>query len=128
MQGKLKILIVDDQLALRESVRMVLKDKYAVASAPGAVEALEYIAENPVDLVLLDLKMPKIDGITALQAIKKSHPETEIILLTAYVTLETIQKALKLGAFGYLMKPFDGEELLDIVDRALNNRPSNNHK
>ncbi len=124
MQGKLKILIIDDQLAPRESIRMVLKDKYAVAAAPGVVEALRYITEDTVDLVLLDLKMPKIDGITILKEIKKKHPKIEIILLTAYVTPETIQKALKLGAFGYLMKPFDKEELLNIVDRALKNRDS----
>ncbi len=123
MQGK-RILIVDDQLTPRESIRMVLKDKYAVAAATGAEEALRYMTENPVNLVLLDLKMPKIDGITALKEIKKRHPGTQIILLTARVTLETIQKALKLGAFGYLMKPFDKEELLNIVDKALKNRDS----
>ncbi len=121
MQGKLKILIIDDELAPRESIRMVLKDKYAVAAATGAAEALGYMANNPVNLVLLDINMPKIDGITALKEIKKRYPETQVILLSAYVTLETIQKALKLGAFGYLMKPFDHDKLINIVDEALKN-------
>ena len=121
MQGKLKILIIDDELAPRESIRMVLKDKYAVAAAPGVAEALGYMTDNPVNLVLLDINMPKIDGITGLKEIKKRHPETQIILLSAYVTLETIQKALKLGAFGYLMKPFDHDKLINIVDEALKN-------
>ena len=121
MQGKLKILIIDDELAPRESIRMVLKDKYAVAAAPGVAEALGYMADNPVNLVLLDINMPKIDGITALQEIKKSHPETEIIFVTAYATLETIRKALNLGAFGFLMKPFDHDKLINIVDEALKN-------
>jgi DNA-binding NtrC family response regulator len=104
---------------------MVLKDKYTVVTSAEVEWALEYMAENPVALVLLDIKMPKIDGITALEEIKKRHPETEVILLTAYASLEMTQKALKLGAFGYLTKPFDKDELLAIVDRALKNRLSN---
>lgn len=121
MQGKPKILIVDDQLELREVIRFVLKDKYLVAAVTGAEEAFKYMADNPVNLVLLDINMPKIDGITALQEIKKSHPETEIIFVTAYATLETIRKALNLGAFGFLMKPFDHDKLINIVDEALKN-------
>lgn len=121
MQGKPKILIVDDQLELREVIRFVLKDKYLVAAVTGAEEAFKYMADNPVNLVLLDINMPKIDGITALQEIKKSHPETEIIFVTAYATLETIRKALNLGAFGFLMKPFDHDKLINIIDEALKN-------
>ncbi len=103
---------------------MVLKYKYAVTTSTGAEEAFKYMAKNPVDIAILDIKMPKTDGITALEEIKKRHPETKVILLTAYATLETLQKALKLGAFGYLMKPFNKDKLLDIVDKALKNRPS----
>ena len=121
MQSKPKILIVDDQLAPRESVKMVLKDRYDVAIAAGAEEAFKYIAENNVNLVLLDIKMPRIDGIEALKEIKKKHPDTEVVLLTAYASHEICQKALKLGAFGCLMKPFDKDELLKIVDSALKN-------
>ncbi|MDP3296971.1 MAG: response regulator [Thermodesulfovibrionia bacterium] len=121
----MKILIIDDQVAPRESIRMILKDKYAIAMAAEATEAFKYMAENPVDLVLLDIRMPKIDGITALKEIKRKHPETEIILLTAYATHETTQKALKSGVFGCLIKPFDKDELLDIIDRALKKRHSN---
>jgi DNA-binding NtrC family response regulator len=123
-KSKPRILIIDDQLAPRESIRMVLKDKYDVVTAAEAEEAFRYMSENPVNLVLLDIKMPKIDGITALKEIKKRYPETEVILLTAYATLETIQKAIKLGAFGCLMKPFDKNELLAIVDKAIKNRSS----
>ena len=101
------MLIIDDQVAPRESIRMILKDKYAIAMAAEATEAFKYMAEDPVDLVLLDIRMPKIDGITALKEIKKRHPETEIILLTAYATHETTQSALKYRVVGYLIKPFD---------------------
>jgi DNA-binding NtrC family response regulator len=124
MKSKVEILIIDDQLSPRESIRMILKEKYAISTVTGAIEAFKYMAENLVELVLLDIKMPKIDGITALKEIKKKHPETEVILLTAYATPKTIQNTLKLGAFGYLMKPFDKDDLLDIVDRALKNQPS----
>jgi DNA-binding NtrC family response regulator len=122
MQNKSKILIVDDQLGPRESMKMILKDRYVVATATGAKEAFRYMAESPVDLVLLDIKMPKIDGITALAEIKKKYPHTEVILLTAHVNFETLQKAIKLGAFGCLMKPFDKNELLQMVDKALKNQ------
>lgn len=120
MQTKSKILVIDNQLAPRESIRMVLKDKYTVVTSAEVEWALEYMAENSVKLVLLDIKMPKIDGITILEEIKERHPETEVILLTSYYTaIETTQKALKLGAFGYLTKPFDKDELLEMVDRAI---------
>jgi len=124
MQNKSKILIVDDQLGPRESMRMVLKDRYIVTTVTEAKEAFRYMAENPVDVVLLDIKMPKIDGITALAEIKRKYPHTEVILLTAHADFETIQKAIKLGAFGCLMKPFDKNELLQVVDKALKNQYS----
>ncbi len=126
MDKKPKILIVDDQVELREIIRFVLKDKYVVAAVTGAEEAFRYMADNSINLVLLDIKMPKIDGITALKEIKERHPGTEVILLSANVTLETIRKAIRLGAFGFLMKPFDHDELINIVDEALKNSPTNN--
>lgn len=122
MLNRAKILVIDDELTPLESIKMVLKDKYDVTTASGAIEAFDYMAGCPVDLVLLDIKMPKIDGIKALKEIKKKYPKTEVIMLTAYMTLETNQKTLKLGAFGCLLKPFDKDELLDIVDRALKNQ------
>ncbi len=124
MDRKTRILIVDDQLEIREFIRLVLKDKYAVDTAAGAEEAFKFMADNPVNLVLLDNKMPKIDGITALKEIKRRYPETEVIIMSAYATPETIQKALKLGAFGYLKKPYDNDKLIDIIDEALKNRAS----
>ncbi|RJQ51921.1 MAG: response regulator [Nitrospiraceae bacterium] len=68
--------------------------------------------------MLLDIKMPKIDGITVLGRIKEKHPGTEVIIVTAYATIEMIREAIRLGAFGFLMKPFDVEVLVDLVDAA----------
>jgi len=119
MDKKIDILIVDDEIAIREVIWFVLKDKYAVATAAGAEEALQYLSDNHVDLVLLDIKMPKIDGITAFKEIKKRHPETQVIFITAHVTPELSQDVLTRGAYGFIMKPFDNDELVRFVDDAL---------
>jgi len=123
--NKEKILIIDDEMAPRESIRMVLKDKYAVSTATGALEGLHFISQEPVDLVVMDIKMPKMDGITALQEIKKSYPDTEVVLLTAYASLETARDAIRFGAFDYLLKPFDRNDILQVVEKGLARRRSN---
>ncbi len=125
MNNKEKILIIDDEMAPRESIRMVLKDRYAVSTATGALEGLQYISQEPVDLVVMDIKMPKMDGITALQEIKKSYPDTEVVLLTAYASLETARDAIRFGAFDYLLKPFDRNDILQVVEKGLARRRSN---
>jgi DNA-binding NtrC family response regulator len=94
-------------------------DKYRVASAGGLEEAFYYMAASPVHLVLLDAKVARLDGITILNEIKKRYPDIEVIMLTAYASIETIRKAFKLGAFGFLMKPFDIDKFIATVDEAL---------
>ncbi len=125
MEHKEKVLVIDDELAPRESIRMVLKDQYAVSTASGAIEGLNIISEDPVDLIVMDIKMPKMDGITALQEIKKMHPDTEVILLTAYASLETARDAIRFGAFDYLIKPFDKDDVLLVVEKGLKKRRAN---
>ena len=125
VENREKILIIDDELAPRESIRMVLKDLYAVSTAAGAHEGLDIMIENPVDLVVMDIKMPRMDGITALQEIKKKHPDTEVVLLTAYASLETARDAIRFGAFDYLIKPFDKDDVLLIVEKGLKKRRAN---
>lgn len=117
-----KILVIDDELAPRESIRMVLKDRYIVTTAPGAREGLDMMSQSPVDLVVMDIKMPRMDGITALQEIKNIHPDTEVILLTAYASLETARDAIRFGAFDYLIKPFDKDDVLMVVEKGLDKR------
>jgi len=123
--NKENILIIDDELAPRESIRMVLKDKYSVTTATGAHEGLDMMSEKPVDLVVMDIKMPVMDGITALQQIKKKHPDTEVVLLTAYASLDTARDAIRFGAFDYLIKPFDKDNVLLVVDKGLKKRRAN---
>ncbi len=125
VDNKEKVLVIDDELAPRESIRMVLKDQYTVNTAAGAREGLDLMAQNPVDLVVMDIRMPKMDGITALQEIKKRHPDTEVVLLTAYASLETARDAIRFGAFDYLVKPFDKDDVLVVVEKGLAKRRAN---
>jgi len=119
MSEKKKILVIDDELTPRYTVQQVLKDRYNVFTAEGGKEGLEFMAQNPVDLVVLDIRMPNMDGITVLDEIKKRYTDTEVVLLTAYASLESARKAVRLGAFDYLMKPFDKDDLLKVVERGL---------
>jgi response regulator RpfG family c-di-GMP phosphodiesterase len=121
-QKKEKILVIDDELAPRESIRMVLKDHYDVSTATGAIEGLDMMKENNFDLVIMDIKMPKMDGIEALQEMKKNHTDTEVILLTAYASLETARDAIRFGAFDYLIKPFDRDDIMLVVKKGLDKR------
>jgi putative nucleotidyltransferase with HDIG domain len=113
------ILIIDDELSPRESIRMVLKDWYNVSTAPSGAEGLEFMSRNPIDLVVLDIMMPGMDGITTLKEIKKKHPDTEVILLTAYASLKTAKSAVRFGALDYLTKPFDKDDVVKVVKRGL---------
>ncbi|KPK01802.1 MAG: hypothetical protein AMK71_04345 [Nitrospira bacterium SG8_35_4] len=101
---------------------MVLKDEYNVSTAAGAYEGLEYMSKNPVDLVVMDVRMPEMDGITALREIKKRYSDIEVILLTAYANLDTARDAILCGAFDYLIKPFDKDDLLLLVKKGLDKR------
>lgn len=122
MDDREKILVIDDELAPRESIRMVLKDTYNVSTATGAPEGLELMAENDMDLVVMDIRMPRMDGITALREIKTRHPDTEVILLTAFASLDTAREAIRHGAFDYLIKPFDKDDVLAVVKKGMEKR------
>jgi DNA-binding NtrC family response regulator len=119
MNKQTEILIVDDQCEVRDVISLILKDKYSVAAVGGVEEAFRYLKVNSVKLVLLDIKMPKVDGITALEHIKKKYPGTEVIMVTAFASLETVRNAVRLGAFGFIMKPFDINVLIKTIDGAL---------
>ena len=119
MLQKSTVLVVNNQLQLREFIRSILKDKYDIIMARGVEEAFIYMSNCQIDLVLLDVKVARLDGITVLREMKKKYPETEIILITAYASLETIREAFKLGAYGFLMKPFDIDKFIETVDEAL---------
>jgi len=117
-----KILIVDDELSVRDSLRMIFKKEYEVIMAGSADEAFEKVQSEKPELVFLDILMPGKDGLQALQEIRESHPPIPIIMLTATKTLKTAVEAMKMGAYDYITKPFDVEELKMVAAKALESR------
>jgi len=117
---KEKILVVDDEKSMREFLEIMLrKEDYKVSLAPNGEEVLRLIERDIFDLVLLDIRMPKMDGIAVLKKIKALSPETVVIMITAYASAETAIKAMKEGAYDYITKPFKIEEIKLIIKNAL---------
>ena len=116
------ILIVDDDPGLRESFRLILEDRYELIEAVDGRQALETVRRSEVDLVLLDIRLPEMDGIEVLERIKTIDDQVEVVLVTAVKTVRTAVAAMKLGAFDYLTKPFEEDDLLSVVRRALEKR------
>lgn len=118
-----KILVVDDepQILLLVS-RFLTREGYEVETAPGGKEALEHLAESPFVLVLSDLKMPHLDGIGLLEQVRERYPDTIFILMTAFGTIDSAVSVLRRGAYDYLTKPLDLEDLVSTVSRALEHR------
>jgi len=117
-----RILVVDDELGPRESLRMLLKPVYQIQTADGGLMALEQIPTYRPDVVILDIKMPELDGLEVLRRVKRIDPAIEVVMITAYASLETVKLALTHGAFEYLIKPFSRQDLEDVVRRALERR------
>lgn len=116
---KPRVLVVDDEVGVRESLRMVLKDRAEVVLSATGDDALQLIGHEHFDVVLLDILMPGLDGLEVLERIKEITQVPQVIMLTATKTVKTAVRAMKLGAFDYVTKPFDVDELLLIVDRAV---------
>lgn len=117
-----KVLICDDELGPRESLRMILKDKYQLVFAEDGQQALNKLTEEKVDLVLIDINMPRLSGIEALKRIKEIDNQIEVLVITGYGSLETAIQAMKYGAYDYITKPFDMNEILKMVEKGLEKR------
>ncbi|MDI7258293.1 MAG: sigma-54 dependent transcriptional regulator [Thermodesulfobacteriota bacterium] len=115
-----KILVADDEKSMREFLDIMLKKEgYKVALASNGEEVLKLIEKDIFDLALVDIRMPKLDGISALKRIKSFSPETIVIVITAYASADTAIKAMKEGAYDYITKPFKIEEIKSIIKNAL---------
>jgi DNA-binding NtrC family response regulator len=115
-----KVLVVDDELFVRELLfEFLTKEDYEVILADCGEKAVELVKSQPVEVALIDLKMPGIDGIEALKKIKEVDPHTLSIIMTGYPALESSIKALRCGAYDYLIKPFKLNELKSSVEKAL---------
>ncbi len=117
-----RILVVDDELIVRESLRdWLTEDGFEVEMAESGPEALEKMARQVYNLMLLDIKMPGMDGVEVLKRSKELRPELPVVMMTAYATVETAVEAMKIGALDYLMKPFDPESLVPLVVKLYEN-------
>jgi DNA-binding NtrC family response regulator len=116
----ISILLVDDEVAFVESLTKRLRlRQFDVHQAFDAETAMQVLADNPtIDVVVLDVKMPGTDGLTAIKSIKRRHPLVEVILLSGHANLETSVGGMALGAFDYLLKPVRLDELVYKVEDA----------
>ena len=114
-----KILIVDDELGPRESLRMILQWDYNVVTVDGGKSALQALKRESFDLVILDIRMPDINGIDLLAEIKRLCPDMEVVMITAYASVETAANALRFGALDYLIKPFQADAVKEAVEKGL---------
>jgi DNA-binding NtrC family response regulator len=120
IMSAVKILLVDDEKPFVETMMKRLKKRdIEVKPAYDGVEALNYLEQNSgTEVVILDIKMPNMDGMTTLKEIKSKYPLIEVIMLTGHATVETGIEGMKKGAFDYLMKPCDMEQLIEKVNEA----------
>jgi DNA-binding NtrC family response regulator len=116
------VLIVDDDKSIRYSLKRLIEGRYGVVTAQNGEEALEQVRRNPPDLVVMDIKMPGLNGMDALKQIKSIDPKSLVILMTAYGTTDTAIEAMKYGAFDYVLKPFSIPEMKGLIERALSLR------
>ncbi len=116
------LLIVDDEPGPRESLRIVFKDRYHCAVATCGREGIEYAKKHPVDVAILDIKMPDISGVDVLRTLKEMDPNIECVMLTGYETLETARAAVRYGAADYLNKPFDVFHVRELMEKCLTRR------
>ena len=118
MDDKMNIMIVDDEKIVRESLfHWFTKIGHTVEKASSGFEALEKLEKNPFDLLFVDIKMPEMSGIELLEKVKTEYPETSVIIITAYGSIETAVKAMKLGASDYLLKPFKPDYLSLVMEK-----------
>ena len=124
-----KILVIDDEAIVRISCERALgQEGYEVTSAASGREGLDFLEKNRFGLVLLDLKMPDIDGVEVLNTINKRWPDTKVIMITGYSTVEIAVQTLRLGAYNFIEKPFTPDTLITAVREAFHNSGSGPQK
>lgn len=120
---KSNILVVDDEPVARQSLTDILKlEGHNVISAPNGQAAVEFVRTHPVDLMIVDLRMPGMDGLEVVQVVNQTSPDTEVILLTAFGSTETAIQALRLRIHDYLLKPASPAQVLASVKKGLSRR------
>ena len=116
---KKSILICDDEEGIRESFKLILEKDYELSFATDGSEALNAVKKNPVDLVIMDIKMPRMDGIETIRKLKHTTPDIKVLVTSGYKSVETAQEAVAAGAVDYIVKPFERAEILCTVKKIL---------
>src|SRR6059036_2285192 len=116
---KITLLFVDDEEGPRQSLRIVFKDDYTILLADTGTKAVELARQHPIDAAVLDIRMSGMSGVELLGKLKEIDPSIEVIMLTAYETIETARQALRLGACDYLTKPFDISTMRAAIANAM---------
>lgn len=119
--GKIRVMLADDQVLLREGLKTIInlqENMEVVAEAGDGTEAIEKLSDTPVDVILMDIRMPKLNGIEATVRIKQDYPDTAIIVLTTFNEESLVIDALAGGADGYLLKDIDAEHLIKAIEDA----------
>jgi DNA-binding NtrC family response regulator len=120
MSDKNRILVVDDDEVVRWSYHRSLQSvSRNVEAASDGEEALQTMEQNPCDVVLLDLRMPGQDGLSVLRTIKQKWPESEVVIITGYPTVDSAKEALRLGAYDYVAKPVGPQDVISVTDGAM---------
>src|SRR5574340_632050 len=125
MNQKIKfanIFVIDDDFGVRESLKMTMKDKYHVFATSNTDEAINNLKNIEPEMIFLDIRMPKINGLDFLKQIQSINSTIPVIMITAYPSSQTAITALRNGAFDYIVKPFELSELHAVVERALRRR------
>jgi len=119
---RVRILIVDDELGAREALELILEDDYDVECLASGREALAVLRDRSFDLVLLDINMPELDGIETLRLIKEYDPSLDVVMISAADSARKAVSAMKYGAYDYITKPYEAEDIITTVQRALERR------
>lgn len=119
MKSSVSVLVVDDEEMMRNLLDKILsREGYQIATAEDGQAALDQLSSRPFDIVISDMKMPRMGGFDLLKAVKKDYPRTGVIIMTAYGDTYTVKDALLLGADEYITKPFKSYEISLVVERA----------
>ena len=115
-----KILICDDEEGIRESLKVILKDHYPLEIVDSGSKAIDVLSSVPdIKVMFLDIKMPTINGLVFLKEIKNKFPDLKVIMVTGYNSVETASESARLGASGYIVKPFSTKEILETVKKHI---------
>lgn len=117
MEEKASILIVDDNADICAIMSLILKfQSYTVTTACNGLEAIEKVREHPFDVILMDIKMPVMDGVESCKRIKKMRPEAVVVMMTAYAVEDLVKEALREGAYGVFYKPVDIDKIVELIE------------